>query len=148
MHSISNPHKRIRVYAPKGGKKRVDPSFANELDINNIMTKYAKTGVLPHFPEKTPQYGDVSSIPTLIDNQRLSAAAQEAFMKLPATLRKLIDNDPSKLELFISDPTNQEICLKYGLLAKREIKEKTIEKTPKKESKNDDKSLNSDNPSS
>lgn len=92
-----------------------DQSMKKLCDINNIVSKFMKTGVLP-LGRQNPQYGDVSEIPSLEDAFEAVKLAQEAFYDLPADVRKDIDNDPSKLGLWLSDEANYEKAVKHGLL--------------------------------
>ena len=98
-----------------------DQSFKKSCDINNIVKQFAKTGELPK-SSRVPQFGDFSEVPTLEEAFEVAIVARDAFYELPATIRKLIDNDPSKLESFIADKENKEICQKHGLL-EQEVKE-------------------------
>ncbi len=117
-------------------KQITDQSAKNSCDINNIVKQFMKTGVLPT-SNKIPRFGDFSETPTLEAAFDVAHAAQEAFYQLPSAIRKMIDNDPSQLEKFISDPENNQLCVKYGLLANKKIEKappKTTETpTPKEE---------------
>lgn len=95
-----------------------DQSYKKACDINNIIKAYAKTGILPE-GRQGGTYGDFSNIPTLEIAFEAVNNAKEAFLSLPADVRKLIDNDPSKLANFVADEQNYEICLKYGLIEAR-----------------------------
>lgn len=105
---------------------KVDASYKKSCDINNIMKQYAKTGILPN-SQRQGVYADVSSLPDLETSFKLVNQAVDAFNSLPADIRKLIDNDPSKLANFISDERNLDICLKYGLLEKKMIQTEKVE---------------------
>lgn len=119
MQLEKKPTRLVKRRATKlSDKQMTDQSFKKSCDINNIVKQFAKTGILPN-STKIPQYGDYGELPTLETAFEVAHAAQDAFYALPSTIRKLIDNDPSKLELFVSDEANKEICLKYGLLEKK-----------------------------
>lgn len=94
---------------------RTKQSFKAECDINNIMTKYAKTGVLEHTRNVQGAYGDFSNVPDFQEAQNRIIQAQEAFMALPAAIRKRFDNDPGQLMDFVNDPDNLEEAVKLGL---------------------------------
>ena len=124
MQNYNKPERMVqRRQTQLSAKKLTDQSFKKACDINNIVKQFQKTGVLPPVT-KTPQYGDFSEVPTLETTFEVVNEARKTFMELPATIRKLIDNDPSKLETFIANADNKEICLKYGLL--QEKLEKTV----------------------
>lgn len=97
---------------------KTDQSYKKACCINNIVATYHKTGVMPQ--GKTPSYADVSEVPSFIEAFEMSKLAQDAFLALPATVRKLMDNDPLKLEEFISNKDNYEMCVKYGLLEQKQ----------------------------
>ena len=105
-----------------------DQSYAKACDINVIMANYAKTGLLPNFPEKQPIFIDNTTIPNLMEAFNISNKAIEMFFDLPADVRKLMDNDPANLELFISNPENADILAKNGLIVKKlaQVPDQTI----------------------
>lgn len=104
--------------------KLTDQSQAAAADINNIAAQYQRTGILPQ-PTKIPKYQDNTQAPTLEDAFRAVSEAKSAFQNLPASIRKLMDNDPAKMEAFISNPDNADILLKHGIIE--------IQKTPEPE---------------
>lgn len=112
---------RRRTTYKCSGSVKTDPSFKKSCDINNIVNSYKKTGVLSGNRPHLGQYIDASSVPTLETAFEASNLALNEFMKLPATLRKLIDNDPSKLESFLLDEKNHKLLVEHGVL---EVKQK------------------------
>ncbi len=123
----STLERKTKRHHPKlSDKKMTDQSYKKSCDINNIVAQFAKNGRIPE-STKVPQYGDFSEVPTLESAFDVAHAASKAFMELPSTVRKLINNDPSQLENFIANSDNKEICLKYGLLEK---KQPVIDKKP------------------
>lgn len=109
--------------------KLTDQSAKNQCDINNIMRQFMKTGEFSHLNKSQPQYLDTTLIPTLEDAFSIVSRASQLFSELPATIRKLIDHDPSKLESFISNPKNREILLQNGLII--DNSPKSVETLPK-----------------
>jgi len=99
-----------------------DQSQKNECDINVIMKNYANTGMLSHTSTKTPKYIDNTTIPNLEKAYDIVYRAEEAFFDLPPDIRRLMDNDPSQLENFISNPNNADILIKNGVILKQEPK--------------------------
>jgi len=98
---------------------QTDQSFKRSCDINHIMEQYRKTGMFPNFRTREPRYIDNTSIPPFLEAFEMVNTARELFYDLPAPVRKLMDNDPSQLEIFIKDPANQDILLKHGVLEAR-----------------------------
>lgn len=119
---------------------KTDQSFKQTADINNIIKAYTKTGVLPNRPD-VGRYVDNTIVPTLEGAFNASKSAVEAFYQLPATIRKLMDNDPSKLESFILDESNHKLLIEHGLMKAKEKAQDSVnssEKTSmKKEEKNE-----------
>ena len=101
-------------------RQMVDQSHAKGCDINNIVAQFQKTGQLPT-NTKPAHFGDFSEIPTVEDAFRIAHAARDAFQALSSTVRSLIDNDPSKLESFILNEDNKDLCIKYGLIEKPKV---------------------------
>lgn len=113
--------------------KMTEQSHAKACDINNIVAQFAKTGILPD-SNRQPSYLDVSNIPSTEEAFKIAHEARDAFMRLPSTIRKLIDNDPSQLSKFMLDEKNRDLCIEHGLFNKPEVKkeEKPSVNTPVK----------------
>lgn len=94
--------------------------FAAEADINNLMAQYEKTGILPTVNRADPAFLDVSDVPDLQSAMALVAAAQEAFMSLPASTRLTFDNDPVKFVAFAENPDNIEQMREWKLAPPKE----------------------------
>lgn len=110
-----------------------DPSltrqeFADECDINVIMARYEKTGVVSHVTQRVPMYIDWTEQPTnLMDALDIMYKADEAFMSLPATVRREFDNDPLKFVDFASNPDNLDKLREYGLAPPAVVEEALVE---------------------
>ena len=106
---------------PSVGIEFVEPSmaeqhFKEECDINNIVQRYQETGVLPQ-GNREPLFGDFAEYPQdLQSSQAYFDKAGEAFMQLPATLRKEFDNSPVKLLEFLHDERNRDRAVSLGLI--------------------------------
>lgn len=90
-------------------------SAKDECDINQIMARYMKTGVLDFANKHQPQYADVAGI----DFQSCLDQIQQAtamFMDLPSKLRERFNNDPGRFVDFVSDPDNLPEMRSLGLL--------------------------------
>lgn len=90
--------------------------FAEDCDINTLMARYEKTGVINHFNNAQPRYIDLTDKPAdLQDALNILAEAKDAFMRLPALTRREFDNDPAKFVDFASDPKNLDKMREWGL---------------------------------
>lgn len=96
-----------------------DQSGKNAADINTIMEQYKKTGMLPQQTIRQPIYQDNSIIPSLEEAFNIVNSAVEQFSELHPDVRKLMDNDPAKLELFINDEKNADILKKYNITVEK-----------------------------
>lgn len=96
-------------------KTRTKQSEAAACDINTIMARYEKTGILPQVNAQ-PFYADVSE---LVDYRQVVEdvrRAEEYFMQLPADLRGEFGNDPAAFLEFVADPANVPQLEEMGLL--------------------------------
>lgn len=96
-------------------------SFAGECDINTIMAKYERTGLIDHVNKVQSAYGDFTSVQDyqLCLNQVIEA--QDAFDELPSRVRERFANDPSRLMEFVQDEANYDEAVKLGLVPAKKI---------------------------
>ena len=91
--------------------------FKDECDVNKIVDRYVKTGILEHQSAIDAHYGDVSELPTdLMAAYDAVGRAEAAFADLPSDVRKSLDNDPARLQEWLANPDNRADAEKYGLL--------------------------------
>jgi phage internal scaffolding protein len=90
-------------------------SDAEDLDINNIMARYLKTGQVPA-SRLQPFYGDASALPSYQEAQQILIDANLAFEGLPANIRDYFHNDPERMLSFLGDPANKSEARRLGLL--------------------------------
>lgn len=115
---ITNHHElRKDVSIDCSEPKITDQSYKKSCDINVIMAQYAKTGMLPCANTSVPRYIDNTTIPNLEQSFKIVNTAIDMFNELPPTIRKLMDNDPSKLESFVMDPKNKNLLIQEGLIS-------------------------------
>lgn len=89
--------------------------FAEECDINVIMSRYERTGQLP-VPGYEPRYIDMTGMPGDYQSAlEMLRDAEEAFMRLPAVVRREFENDPSQFVAFASDAENLDQMRTWGL---------------------------------
>ncbi len=115
IYSGYRPPPKVVLDAEYFGKSLTRQSEMAACDINNIMAKYEKTGVLP-VEGREAFYADVSMMGdyrSALENVRM---ADEAFMSLPAKVRSKFDNDPAGFLDFCSDPANRDEMVEMGLI--------------------------------
>lgn len=108
MATKSTPIPRVRPRVSfKNSPSMTKQAFAKDADINNIMDKYTKTGVLPS-GTRAPMFGDFSSGEEYQSIQNKLIQAQSDFSLLPSDVRELFDNDVKALLDFASNPDNAQ----------------------------------------
>lgn len=90
--------------------------FADECNIKKMMAR-AKQGIPPIVSAKRPMFGDFSNVHSYQDAVIQIQSANEAFMELPATIRKELKNDPGELLRVLDDPDKSR-AIALGLLPK------------------------------
>lgn len=111
-----NDHKRKRVRTEVGTKSRTKQSETEATNVNTIMRKYQKTGVIDHWNQNRPTFGDFSMSQGLHANMIAAELAQDEFMKLDAHVRKACDNEPVKLLELMTSPEGLEVLREAGML--------------------------------
>lgn len=86
-------------------------------NINNMLKKYIRTGVISRVKNFEAKYGDVTGI-DFRQAMELIVGARESFYELPSDVRKRFDNNPEKLLTFMEDPNNREEAIRLGLIHK------------------------------
>lgn len=89
-------------------------SFKDECNINNIMAKFQKTGMINHYANHAPQYLDIPAI-DYHEAQNIIATANSMFEELPSSARAKFENNPERFLEFVQNPANIEECRKLGL---------------------------------
>ncbi|AXL15247.1 internal scaffolding protein [Microviridae sp.] len=117
------------------GKSRTHQSMSPECDINTIMKKYERTGVLEHRNTFEGQYGDFTNAPEDYHaSMNAVIEANEMFDTLPAKVRRRFHNDPGAFIDFVGNPDNKDELIKLGLATKpaEEVIEKSATPPPNK----------------
>ena len=99
---------------------RTKQSFKEECDVNNIVNRWLKSGLMPSANVVPAQFLDVSEIPDYQTSLNLVNQANAMFANLPANVRDRFDNNPAKLLSFVQDKSNLEEAINLGLCERRE----------------------------
>lgn len=91
-------------------------SFSKECDVNFIISKYQKTGLVDHVNRFEGQYGDFLDVQDYQSSLNAIKRAQDEFMSLPSSLRSRFSNDPAQFLSFIQDENNREEAINLGLI--------------------------------
>lgn len=102
--------------APIGGPSLTRQEFADECDVNNIMQRYEQHLADPMRSVRQPVYYDFTQMPdSLMEAMAVMNSAHDAFMTLPASVRKEFENDAAMFADFASNPENLEQMRTWGL---------------------------------
>lgn len=107
--------KKIKVRIFFTGEGRTKQSFKAECDINTIIDRYLKTGVMEFTQKNEPRYGDVTGL-DYQNAMQIVAGAKSLFNELPAHVRDRFDNEPALFLDFVQDPANTDEARELGLL--------------------------------
>lgn len=105
---------RLRVQYTSKQPSRTEVSHSKNVNINSIMKKYFKTGLLQQ--AAGARYGDFTTCTDYQDAVNRVLQANDQFMELPSEIRTMFQNDPSQLIDFVNDPTNKQKAIDMGLL--------------------------------
>lgn len=122
-----DPHEPGKYAFAPVGESLTQQQFKDECNVNNIMAKYKKTGLLTHINRHQAQFGDFASIEDYQVSLHKLMQAQESFAQLPSEIRSKFLNDPANLIEFVSDPKNNEEAIKLGLKIPKPEKEPSFQ---------------------
>lgn len=97
------------------GESLTQQNFKRECDINYILKKYQKTGLVEHVSKYKGNYEDLSQPCDYQTAMNLVISAAAAFESLPSSIRKQFDNDPGRFLAFAENPDNLEEMKNLGL---------------------------------
>lgn len=109
------------------GPTKTQQNFKKECDINNILKKYRKTGLLEHVNQYAGKYEDLSEPTDYQTALNIVISAQASFDSLPSDLRRKFDNDPGKFLDFATNPDNYESMKDLGLTKPQEAIEVVLQ---------------------
>lgn len=121
MEKVTNED--MRIHSQRPGKRNEDGTIQyfteqahkNECDVNKIVRKYDKNGIITHITRYEAQFGDLTGIDFKTAQDRIASAKSE-FEKLPSEIRNRFKNQPHELLSFMDDPGNRQEAIKLGLI--------------------------------
>jgi len=119
-----------RFPSPGGGESKTQQHFKRECDINHLMSKYQKTGVIDHVNKYQGDYSDLTDVPDYHTALLKVQSAQTAFDTLPSSIRNKFKNDPSLFLDFVSNPENLDEMVKLGLAKKTSPEPLPVDPSP------------------
>lgn len=107
----------IRVVVDcSGDVGRTKKSFRDDSDVNLIVAKYRRSGVMDYLNKHAGSFSDVSVSFKLEDAMHTMAKASQLFSDLPANIRRRFDHDPAQFVDFINQPGNRAEAISLGLI--------------------------------
>lgn len=113
LSSMVTHHEPVRFVDDTPSMTRQE--FAKDCDINVLMAHYERNAILPPTNNREPAYFDASGVPDFREALDIARDAHEAFMRVPANVRKELDNDVFKFVEYCQDEANSENLRKWGL---------------------------------
>jgi len=107
-----------------GDKTKTQQQFKDSADINQIVKRFKKTGVLQStigsvHAKRPPVFGEYP-YKDFVEMYEHVTLAKEQFAQLPASVRKRFDNNPANLIRFVEDaqtnPKSLKEALKLGIM--------------------------------
>jgi phage internal scaffolding protein len=106
---------RKRVSLDVKSESVVQQAFKDECDVNRILKKYDKTGIITHVARAQAQYGDFTQVNEYQVALNTVIQAQASFEELPSSVRKKFGNDPGAFIEFVTNPANADEMVTLGL---------------------------------
>lgn len=103
------------VYAPVGEEDKTQQHFRDECNINQIIAKYNKTGIIQHVSRNRQRFGEFMDLADHAINLDKVAKAQQSFDQLPSAIRNEFGNSITGFFEFIKKPQNKQQCIDWGI---------------------------------
>lgn len=92
-----------------------EQAHKEQCDVNKIIRKYDRNGLISHVSRFEAQFGDVSGLEFKAMQDKVLHAKEE-FNKLPSKIRNRFQNSPQKLLQFMDDANNRDEAIELGLI--------------------------------
>jgi len=113
---FSTPYsERIRTALDDFFPTLAKQSFKDECDVNTILNRASKTGLINHVNRFQGDYSDVTTASDYQTSVNAVMDAHDAFMELPSGIRKRFSNSPEEFLAFVHNPDNLDAMVDMGL---------------------------------
>lgn len=106
-HNHDTKAEAIRTATKNTAPSKTQQHGKQEADINTIVDRFLKTGLLPNVPVP-PTYQNFGEVFDFQSAMNTIKAATDSFMALPANIRARFDNNPAKFVGYVDH------CLETG----------------------------------
>ena len=93
-----------------------DQSQADACDVNKIMEKYERHGLVTHVNQYEGEYADVTGAVDYHEALNIARDAEAMFMTLPSRVREEYGNDPGAFLDAVDDPGQKDRLVELGIL--------------------------------
>lgn len=93
---------------------RTKANLADNLDVNKIIKRFQKTGILQKLVDLEGIYGEIDSM-ELRDALEKVNKAENMFMDVPSKIRNMFDNDAGAFIDYATNPANIQQLRDWGL---------------------------------
>jgi hypothetical protein len=107
--------KTKRCFFETTGESMTQQHFKEESEINNIIKKHDKNGIIESVARGNARYGDFSLVQDYKSSLDTIRDANDNFMEIPSEIRKKFNNNAGEFFNFVQDPNNQPELIKMGL---------------------------------
>lgn len=97
-------------------KSRTQQNFRDDVNVNTIMRKARRTGVLPVKQPVENYFQDLIGYEDYHTSLNKIMAIDKLFAQLPAKCRNKFKNDPAEILTFLQDPKNKAEAQEIGLI--------------------------------
>lgn len=108
---------------------KTEQAHKDRVDVNNIIKKYARTGIIDHMHFVDPQFTECTGMDFKSAMDKVIAIEQK-FQELPAKIRKHFDHDATKFLTFMENPDNKDEAKKLGIMRSDWVDNPAPEPTP------------------
>lgn len=117
---------RDRYFANFDSEIMTEQHHKASCDVNNILAKYRKTGLLEHANQYQGQYGDFTSVEDYHTSINAVMRANAMFEALPSNIRTRFSNDPAEFLGFVQNDANRQEAIDLGLIPKSVVSESSV----------------------
>lgn len=112
---FGRPYHRVSV-SFKDSPSLTRQSETAACDINHIISKFERTGLIDHVNTRSAMYFDVSQVVDYQSALNAVMSAEKSFSDLPSKIRFRFSNDPAQLIAFLLNPDNRQEAIQLGLI--------------------------------